>query len=145
MLRPHQKSLRVLLAVMAGGVAVACGTARPGRMTRTNPQLISPAELDAARQDGIRDLHELIDRTRPRWLQIRSPRSLALPTVIAVYHHEVRLGGVDALRGYPLLSVTSVRYLDAAQAMLLPGAGSAHVEGAIVISTLPEPGRRPAR
>ncbi len=67
--------------------------------------------------------------------------------MIAVYHHDTRLGNLDALRGYPLLSVTSIRYLDAAQAMLLPGAGSSHIQGAIVISTtLPrDPGsvRRP--
>jgi hypothetical protein len=82
---------------------------------------------------------------RPRWLQGRNPRSLQLPTVIAVYHHETLLGGVDALRGYPLVSVTSLRYLDAAQAMLLPGAGSMHIEGAIVISTevVPDSGADP--
>jgi hypothetical protein len=58
-----------------------------------------------------------------------------LPTTVLVYVNETRLGGLDALRGYPLLSVASLRYLDASQAGLLPGAGSAHVEGAIVIRT----------
>jgi hypothetical protein len=131
---------------MIGCVAAACAGARGGGTRVTNPNLLSLTDIDQAREDGIRDLYELIDRTRPRWLQGRNPRSLQLPTVIAVYHHETLLGGIDVLRGYPLISVTSLRYLDAAQAMLLPGAGSMHVEGAIVISTalVPESGLGPA-
>lgn len=120
---------------MMGCVAAACAGARTGGTSVSNPNLISLTEIDEAREDGLRDLYELIDRIRPRWLLGRNPRSLHLETVIAVYHHETLLGGIDVLRGYPLISVTSLRYLDAAQAMLLPGAGSMHIEGAIVIST----------
>ncbi len=125
----------LMVALLIGYAVTGCAAARPGAMSGGSPNLITLPELTGAQRDGIRDLYELIDRTRPRWLQGRTPRSLQLPTVIAVYHHETLLGGVDVLRGYPLISVTSVRYLDAAQAMLLPGAGSTHVEGAIVIST----------
>ena len=133
------------LALLIGCLAAACAGSRPGQTGASNPTLITLTDIDQARQDGVRDLYELIDRMRPRWLQGRNPRSLQLPTVIAVYHHETLLGGVDALRGYPLVSVTSLRYLDAAQAMLLPGAGSAHIEGAIVISTevVPDSGTDP--
>jgi hypothetical protein len=86
----------------------------------------------------VADAYELIDRLRPRWLQIRSERSLNLPTVVAVYQNETRLGTADVLRGYPLTAITRIRYLDSAQAGLLPGAGSSHVQGAIVLSTRPE-------
>jgi len=124
------------LAVSAiASTALACAGARTGGPSLSNPTRISLTEIERAHEDGVRDLYELIDRLRPRWLQGRNPRSLQLPTVIAVYHHETLLGGVDVLRGHPLVSVTSLRYLDAAQAMLLPGAGSAHIEAAIVIST----------
>jgi hypothetical protein len=132
--RVNSAQTALTVALMLGCLAASCAGARPNGISPSNPNLISPGELDRAREDGIRDLHELIERTRPRWLQTRSVRSFELPTVIAVYHHEARLGGIDVLRGYPLISVTSVRYLDAAQAMMLPGA-SAHIEGAIVIST----------
>jgi len=130
---------------MTGWIGAACAAGRPSRTSTSNPNLISLADIDQAREDGVRDLYELIDRSRPRWLQGRTPRSLEIPTVIAVYHHETLLGGIDALRGYPLISVTSVRYLDAAQAMLLPGAGSMHIEGAIVVSTeiVPDGGAGP--
>ncbi len=139
------KSAQVTLIVGLTIGCVACAGARTGGTGPRNPNLISLAELNQAREDGVRDLYELIDRTRPRWLQGRNPRSLNLPTVIAVYHHETLLGGIDVLRGYLLVSVTSVRYLDAAQAMLLPGAGSSHIEGAIVISTALVPDSGSAR
>lgn len=115
-------------------LGAACAGSRAGS-SAANPNLITTAEIEQARNEGVQDLYELIDRRRPRWLQIRNERSLHLPTGIAVYHNNARLGGPDVLRGYPLGTVTSIRYLDAAAAMQLPGAGSAHIEGAIVIST----------
>ena len=121
-----------LLAVL---IAACASSGRSGSSIRRDPNLISTAEIEEEIQSGVRDLFELVERRRPRWLQVRGERSLNLQTVIAVYHNEARLGGIDALRGYPLTAVTSLKYLDAAQAMLLPGAGSSHVEGAIVIST----------
>ena len=104
-------------------------------MSPRSRDVISLDEIQRAQQEGVRDLYELVERLRPRWLQIRNPRSFELPTYIAVYHNETLLGGTDVLRSYQLVSVTSIRYLDAARAMLLPGATSAHIEGAIVIST----------
>jgi hypothetical protein len=121
--------------LIAGIASAACAGKRAGDAGPRDPNTITLEEIAQADEEGIRDLYELIDRQRPRWLQGRTPRSLNLPTVIAVYHHETLLGGIDVLRGYPLASVTSLHYLDAAQAMLLPGAGSSHIEGAIVIST----------
>ena len=123
------------LAVGLLGLDTACaGQSRAGS-ERRNPNLIPAAEIQEQQDAGVRDLYELVSRQRPAWLQTRTERSLQLETTVLVYHNETRLGGTDALRGYPLLAVTSLRYLDAAQAGLLPGAGSAHVEGAIVIRT----------
>ena len=122
------------LLLVASLVAACAGQSRPGA-ARSNPNLISEAEIQQVQEAGVRDLFELVSRQRPAWLQTRTERSLQLETTVLVYHNETRLGGLDALRGYPLLNVVSLRYLDAAQAGLLPGAGSAHVEGAIVIRT----------
>lgn len=116
-------------------LAVACAGSRSSGGGR-NPNLITAGEIEQHRSAGVRDLYELIERARPRWLQIRTERSLQLPTVVLVYHNNSRVGGIETLRNYLLSTpIASVRYLDAAQAGLLPGAGSAHVEGAIVIST----------
>ena len=124
-----------ILLFVAMYLASACAGKRAEGTTNFNPNVISGGELDTARNAGTRDLHELISRIRPRWLDVRAERSLHLQTTIAVYVNNSRLGGPDALRGFPLASISSIRYLDAAEAMRLPGAGSTHVEGAIVIST----------
>ncbi|HUF25826.1 MAG TPA: hypothetical protein VMM18_02495 [Gemmatimonadaceae bacterium] len=131
---------RLVMALALACVAAGCAGAGRSGSERRDPNLISPAEIEEMHQAGVRDLYELVNRQRPIWLQRRPERSLQLETTILVYLNEARLGGIDALRGYPLLSVVSLRYYDAAQAMLLPGGGSAHVEGAIVIRT----GTRPA-
>ncbi len=131
--RHHAATTTAALILLAGALACA-GQGRVGS-ERRSPQLIGSAEIEEMHRTGIRDLHELVLRQRPAWLQTRGDRSLQLPTAILVYQNETRLGGVDALRGYPLVQVRSLRYLDAAQAGLLPGAGATHVEGAIVIQT----------
>ena len=119
-------------------IACAAATCRAGPRPNTvgfNPNLLVEADVRQARSEGVRDLYELISRTRPRWLDVRQDRSLRLETSIVVYQNNSRLGGIDALRGYSLENIGSVRYLDSAQAGQLPGAGSGHIEGAIVIST----------
>jgi hypothetical protein len=134
--RTVTRALRARCAVTClSVVTLACASGAGGTGTRTNSNTIDSAQIEDMRRAGVRDLYELVDRLRPRWLQIRSDRSLQLETIILVYHHDTRLGGVETLRGYPLTGITSIRYLDAAQAGLLPGAGSVHVEGAIVINT----------
>lgn len=120
-------------------VAVACTAPANSRSAIQDPYFISTAELDEMREARVRDLYDVVYRLRPRWLQPRSERSLRLETIILVYHDQAPLGGPEALVGYPLRTVISLRYLNASEAGLLPGAGSAHLEGAIVIRTSTEP------
>lgn len=124
-------TLAVLLSLM---LVSACAGRRDGAVARAG-NVITAAEIEQHRRAGVRDVLELIERARPRWLQVRLERSLQLETTLLVYVNETRLGRTDALRNYPLDQISSIKYLDAAAAGLLPGAGSAHVEGAIVIST----------
>jgi hypothetical protein len=120
----------LLLVVVVSGCASGAGNNRG-----VDPNRISTGEIQEAQRTGLADAYELIQRARPRWLQIRSERSMRLETTILVYQNDSRIGGLEVLRGYPLAGISSIRYLDAAQAGLLPGAGSAHVESAIVIAT----------
>jgi len=113
---------------------LGCHPASVGQSATRNSNVITAAEIEQQRQAGVRDLYELVQLRRPRWFQLRTDRSLKLETTILVYHGEARLGGVEVLQGYALMGVSSLRYLDAAQAGLLPGAGSVHVQGAIVIT-----------
>jgi len=105
------------------------------------PALRPPvADYDQLTSEEIRasdagDLYELIEHQRPRWLIGRSDRSIRLETVILVYQDGARLGGLDVLRDIPLIGVRSIRVLDSAEAGLLPGLGSQHVERVIYILT----------
>jgi hypothetical protein len=127
--------VRAMVVPLIACAFAACGSAPRANPVGLNPNLLAEADITRARSEGVRDLYELILRTRPRWLDVRQDRSLRLETSIVVYQNNSRLGGIDALRGYLLENIASIHYLDSAQAGQLPGAGGGHIEGAIVIST----------
>lgn len=119
--------LTVLLLLLGGGGGCATqgtmGGAAAGTLT-----------LEDMERSGAANLYDAIDRLRPRWLQVRSSRSLGLPHEVVVYRGPTFLGSVDVLRGYPVGSVTHVEYLDSAEAAAtLTGYGSRHLEGAIIL------------
>jgi hypothetical protein len=122
--------LLVLLAAAAG--CAAAGTARP---VEADWQVITSEEI---RSSGARDAYEVVERLRPLWLRSRGARSSGhLDTEILVYLNGSRMGGPDALRSISMELIGSIRYLDGPRATAeLPGIGSRHVEGAIVITTL---------
>src|SRR5688572_5308335 len=78
---------------------------------------------------------ELVQRLRPRWLQAGPRMSINTPQTIVVYQDDLNLGGPDALTRIPKDNVLAIRLLSAAQAGVLPGIGSQHVEHAIVVQT----------
>lgn len=84
---------------------------------------------------SVSNAYEAVERLRPRWLQIRTTRSLAGgPTEIVVYMNRGYLGGPEVLRQFTTNTIERMRYLDAAQATAtLLGLGSRRVEGAIII------------
>ena len=84
---------------------------------------------------GARNVYEAIERLRPRWLRVPLDRSTRLETSVLAYVDDAKLGSVEELRAVPVEGIVSIRYLDAAQAGSLPGAGSMHVAGAVVVST----------
>jgi hypothetical protein len=136
---PHRKRARVQLVV---GICLAalcmngCTAGRQGSVSST-PDLIERAEIEQHMASGTLNLHDLIQRARPRWLESRTDRSLALETVILVYHNQQKLGGLEVLRDLRLENVMRIRRLDSSRAGLLPGARDQHVEAAIVFETLP--------
>lgn len=119
----------VLLALAMGGCASSGATGGE----RRDPDRISAEELARARSEGISDMEQLIQRLRPRWLERDRIRSLNLESAILVYDNNAMLGGVNVLNSLTLDLVREIRWLRSAEAGTLPGAGSLHVEGAIVI------------
>ena len=125
---------RSLVFVMLSVAALAaCSSAAQGGRQVTNQNELT---IEQIRDSGARDALEAVERLRPLWLRTRSQSSVNAPNTILVYVNTVRLGGLDALRGYPLDAVTKISFLTASEATnRLPGAGSSVVDGAIVIST----------
>jgi hypothetical protein len=84
------------------------------------------------------NLYEVIDRMRPRWLQVRHSMSMGAGTgQIVVFMNNSYLGGPDQLRQFSPRDVTEVRYLDGPQAAatLRGYDNTLHVVGAIVMVT----------
>jgi hypothetical protein len=121
-------------AALAGVLAVGCASGGSDR-TRTDMNRLTSEELSSIQ---VGSLHDAISRLRPRWLQVRSARSLAgSDTEIVVYQGQTRLGGPEVLRQMLPASVVWIEYLDAATATsTLPGVGT-HVQGAIVLHMSP--------
>lgn len=89
-----------------------------------------------------RNLYDVVQRLRPRWItqdRRAGEKSFGLPTGVVVYQESSYLGDIDALRQVGPQVVYEVKWLDGSTASAtLPGLGSQHVAGAIVIYFRPQ-------
>jgi hypothetical protein len=120
------------LLAAAGCASAGTGTGAPARgdyNVLTRDQMTS---VDAG------SLYEVVQRLRPRWLTVRGGQSMSgIPTDILVFQNQTNLGTVDALRQLPANTAACLAFLDGpTAAATLPGLGSRHVAGAIVIDTV---------
>ena len=117
----------VLLAACAAGGSD--GSDSPSR----NINLLTRAEIEAS---NARNAMELIERERPRWLQIRAARSMSTPTEVAVYLNDTPMGTAQVLRDISTAGIQEIRYLDPSLARgRLPSAGINLSAGAIQVLT----------
>ena len=120
---------RELVPALLLVLASACTSTRG--ISGTSPNLLTYEEMEGT---GAVNLYDAIERLRPRWLQLRSARSIGLPHEIVVYQGPTFVGPVEVLRTYTLESVTHLEYLDGATAAAtLGGYGSRHLDGAIIL------------
>ena len=130
----------VCLAVTAALLGSACASSpNGGRDDKGNPDILTREQI---LEVGANNLHQVVSRLRPRWLQVRSVRSFNTETEIVVLQNEMLLGGPDALREMAPELAYEIRYLEGARAAAeIPGLMSGrHVQGAIVVSTRPKGG-----
>ncbi len=126
--------VRYLLLLLAISTIATCASASSDSGPGRDPNRITHAEIQAA--TDAQNAYDLVQQLRPRWLRSRGGRSLTMETNILVYVDRSRLGGLEGLRQIQPEGIYELEYLDAARATaLLPGIGSQHVEGAIVIHT----------
>lgn len=130
----------LFVATAALTLGTACSSAaRNGANTRqdllTREQIMSVG--------GASNLYEVVQRLRPRWLETRGgDRSFGLTTEVVVYQNQSYLGSVETLGQLGPEVAYEMRWLDGPTASAtLPGLGSRHVTGAIVIATSPPDGR----
>jgi hypothetical protein len=125
-------------------VAVAgCATTRSGADDSESyrSDLITREEILGVQ--GVRNLFEVVQRLRPRWLTIRAgDRSFGMTTEIAVYQGQTYMGDVETLRQMGPTLPHEMRWMDGQTAMTtLPGLGAGkHLAGAIIISMRPTGG-----
>ncbi len=134
-----RSGIRVLLVVGVAGIATGCAATRQVRDQDGRPDVLTREQIREVQ--GARNLHDVVQRLRPRWLTVRAAnRSLSgAAAEIVVYENQSFLGGVDALRQLGLAVAYELRYLDGTTAAAtLPGLGAGrHVAGAIVVITHP--------
>lgn len=121
-------SLALILVLLAAG----CASSGPGADPDSDRDLITREEIAEL---SVNTAYEAIERLRPRWLRVRASRSHNRPTEVVVLVDRLQLEGIRSLWDVDASNVASIRWLDSAQAGQLPGLGSRHVEGAILVET----------
>jgi hypothetical protein len=125
------------------------GASGGGSTAKTNADLITTAEIDAA---TFRDAYDIVQRLRPNWFtkaRASSAGGLSGTQVsgssavqsggnvgLVVYLDNAKMGGTESLRDMSASSIATLQYMDAATATAkLPGIGSSIVSGAIVATS----------
>lgn len=130
-MRPHRPLTPFLVLAIVGIGGVAC--ASTGESARRDTTVLTQEEIQDVR---VSNLYEAVERLRPRWLQVRSPRSFNTETEVVVFMNRSFLGGPEILRQFGTTSVLRIRYLDGPTASAtLGGMSGRHVEGAIILET----------
>lgn len=122
--------------LLFGLLAAGCASAPNG--TGTDLRALTQSEIQDVRASHALEVIQLL---RPRWLQSRGERSFgAIGQNILVYENDARLGTVEeVLHLIPAENIVRMEWVDGSRAGLLPGAGSGHVEAAILIYTARRP------
>lgn len=126
---PNRRLRRAILAV---GILLGACASTGTRGDAKDLDVITRGEIEAL---DVSTGYEVVERLRPQWLRSRAPRSHAHATAIIVVVDGLQLGSVQALRDVNAANMVSVHWLDSAQAGRLPGLGSRHIQGAIVVET----------
>lgn len=119
--------IALAVAVFLSGCASG-GSAGSG----INSNVLTQAEIQEALASN---LYEVVEKLRPRWLQIRAQTSLTQTGgEIGVFINRTHQGGVEVLRSLTIDGVTGMRYMDGPQASAaLRSAGGTAFAGAIIV------------
>jgi hypothetical protein len=117
----------VALALMISACAAGSGSSGTDRNWITNEEI---AALD------VSTLHEVVQRLRPRWLEVRAARGMAMETEVIVFIDRTYQGGAEELRRLGKDMAWALEYVPGTRAAAdLAVPGHIHVEGVIVVHT----------
>jgi len=132
--RPKNPALALGLVLILGLGGAGCASASTGAdETRSSQNRITQEEIAAT---GVSTLYEVVQRLRPRWLEVRAARTFETETQVLVFMNRTLVGGVDELRRMGVETAHTLEYFTGAQAageFTLPR--DRIVEGVIVIRT----------
>ncbi|MFO7893403.1 MAG: hypothetical protein R6U63_06715 [Longimicrobiales bacterium] len=125
--------LFAILAILLGTACASTGARGP----RQDPDVISREEI---RSVEASNLYDVVRRLRPRWLNAErrsGERSFGnVASGVVVYQNRSYLGNLEVLSEWSPEGIYELRWMDGARASAsLPGLGSRHVLGAIIIRT----------
>jgi hypothetical protein len=129
------RATRIGALLLTVGLVAACASAPAGSGSKSRQDRLTRDEIMSV---DATNLWEVVRRLRPRWLEVnrRGDRSFGLQTNLVVFQNQTSLGNVDMLRQFSPESAYELEFLDGSTASnTLPGLGSQHVAGAIVIKT----------
>jgi len=126
----------LIFAVLVSAFAGACASTGGGEGSSGRSNLLTREEILGAEANN---LYDVINRLRPRWLQVRSTRSFNMETQIVVLQNDMYLGPAETLKEMTPDLAYEIEYMDGVRAAnVVPGLMSGqHIEAAIVVRTSP--------
>jgi hypothetical protein len=115
------------LALLVSACAAGSGSSGGDRNLITNEQI---AALD------VSTLYDVVQRLRPRWLEVRAARGISVETEVIVFVDRTYQGGAEELRRLGKDMAWSLEYVPGTRAAAdLAVPAHIHVEGVIVVHT----------
>lgn len=127
--------IRFCAFLLAAG-SFACASTSGGGGGGMDLERLTVEEIQSV---DVATLYDVVQRLRPRWMDVRAATSFGGSTDIVVFQDRVLLGGLDELRRLAPDAARWMEYMNAAKATAsLPGLGSRRVGGAIIVHTTDE-------
>jgi len=113
---------------------VGCATSNGGTQAGHDMNRITREEI---LETGAANLWEVVDRLRPRWLQVINDPGFGGGAEVLVYRDNVQMGGIDALRNLSPEIAVELRWLDEMEATsrYSRAMSSGRIAGVIVVVT----------
>lgn len=110
---------------------IACAGGGEGPRSGSDPERLTREEIVSA---GATNLYDAVQRLRPRWLEVRAPRSIVgMDTGVAVVVDRTYVGDQEELKRMGVEVAASMQYMTGSRAWAEFALPRGHIEGVIVV------------